>query len=184
MENKTGLQWHIVEAAIIKEIKWLEDVIHTPHLSDKKSGFLPDKERYNDFMMLRKIAQLIVLGTIRAKKLKAISGKDLWSGLTKEQLQRKARHGKEWHQRMMDALEVYFKKNGYEVTSEPILNFGRADLGVYKDSETPIYVEVGTTSVDKLYLNLASMPNATILLVPSEAIAIEFQTSDKKLINI
>jgi len=44
------------------------------------------------------------------------------------------------------------------------------------DGKKDLYVEVGTTSVDKLTVNLASMPNCVFLLVPESNRIIEFVT--------
>jgi len=77
---------------------------------------------------------------------------------------------------MMDVIDRYFGIQGYEVVTEPHLNSGRADLGVFMDGKKDLYVEVGTTSVDKLTVNLASMPNCVFLLVPESNRIIEFVT--------
>jgi len=76
---------------------------------------------------------------------------------------------------MMDIIHRYFKKQNYEVTLEPILNYGRADLGIYINSKQTIYVEVGTVSLYKLWFNLSTMRNTTFLMVPSEEKIIELK---------
>ncbi|MBU1036925.1 hypothetical protein KKF32_02730 [Patescibacteria group bacterium] len=54
------------------------------------------------------------------------------------------------------------------------MNQGRADLGVYKEGERNIYVEVGTISLNKLLINLESMEGSDFLLVLDDKHAIEF----------
>jgi len=56
------------------------------------------------------------------------------------------------------------------------LNFGRADLGVYKDGRKNTYVEVGTTSLYKTWMNMCSMRESVFLFVPSDKYAVEFET--------
>lgn len=58
---------------------------------------------------------------------------------------------------------------------EPILNYGRADLGVYLKQNKILYVEIGTVSLFKLWYNFSTMKNVTFLLIPSENYAIEFK---------
>lgn len=77
---------------------------------------------------------------------------------------------------MMNLVRKHFKQDNCEVISEPFLNYGRADLGVYKHGLPNLYVEIGTTSLFKVWWNLHSMPNVVFLFVPSVYGAIEFQT--------
>jgi len=76
----------------------------------------------------------------------------------------------------MNVVRKHFEKNGFEVISESFLNFGRADLGVYKEGVPNLYIEIGTTSLFKTWLNLHSMPNSVFLFVPTVYRAIEFKT--------
>lgn len=62
------------------------------------------------------------------------------------------------------------------MVDEPYLNQGRADLGIYKDGYLNLYVEVGSTSLFKTWMNLHSMPDSIFLFVPSEYYTLEFQT--------
>lgn len=78
---------------------------------------------------------------------------------------------------MMDVLDHYFTALGFEVTTEPNLNVGRSDLGVFAEGKKPLYVEIGTVSVYKLLANLSTMGGAIFLLVPDELRAIELETS-------
>ena len=74
----------------------------------------------------------------------------------------------------MRLISSYFKSLGYEVTIEPNLNMGRADLGVYKKGERDLFIEVGTVSLSKLLFNLESMEGSDFLLVLDSNQAIEF----------
>ena len=164
----TGLPWHKVEEAINREIKWLERVIEQT-VTGKVPGC--DDCRYT----YRKIALLIVTGKIKAKEFTAREGHDLWDDLTqKHGVKKSARHGGSWHRRMMDVITEYFKDKGFEVIHEPFLNRGRADLGIYKDGYTDLFVEVGTVSPYKLWWNLQMLTKSKILIVPDEKQAIEF----------
>lgn len=73
----------------------------------------------------------------------------------------------------MSVIYDYFKKASYNVEIEPLLNYGRADIGVYSQN-MPIYFEVGTVSLYKLWYNLSSMKNAIFIIVPTESKLIKF----------
>ena len=166
--TETGLPWHVVEEAINREIEWLERVIEQTVIS-KVPGC--DDCRYT----FRKIALLIVTGRITAKESIARDGHDLWNDLTKKHgIKKSARHGGVWHRKMMNVLTEYFAREGFEVIPEPFLSQGRADLGIYKNGHAPLFVEIGDTSVYKLWWNLQMLTNCRILLVPDEKQAIEF----------
>ena len=86
-------------------------------------------------------------------------------------------HGEEWHRKMISAAADYFKKDNYQTTLEPMLNLGRADIGAYFDAlKSPIYIEIGTTSLYKLLYNLLTMENSIFLIIPAEEYMIEFRT--------
>jgi len=129
----------------------------------------------------RKMALLIVTGKIKAKEFIARDGHDLWDDLTltqKHGIKGSARHGGDWHKKMMDLLTEYFEKQGFEVIPGPFLSQGRADLGIYRDGLIDLFVEVGITSAYKLWWNLQMLTNSKILLVPDEKRAIEFTCRD------
>ncbi len=166
--TETGLPWHIVEEAISNEIRWLERAIDQTVI-DKVPGC--DDCRYT----YRKIALLIVTGKIKAKEFIASEGHDLWDGLTqKHGIEGFARHGGDWHRKMMDVIAEYFENQGFEVIPEPFLSQGRADLGVHKNGYMDLFIEIGTTSAHKLWWNLQMLTNSKVLLVPDEKRAIEF----------
>ena len=77
----------------------------------------------------------------------------------------------------MTIIKSHFIENGFEVVNEPYLNQGRSDLGVYKENYPNLFVEVGTTSLYKSWINLHTMPQSIFLFVPSEYYALEFQNS-------
>lgn len=178
MKRIDGLPWHIVEAQINKEVGWLKGTIPT------RNKFRID-QIYNDSnidrdvadWIYRKIALLIIQGKVKAKEIKAKGIIDLWDGLTaKTDTLKTEKHGGDWHRTMMSVLKKYFSTQGYEITIEPNLNNGRADLGVFKDGEKNLYIEVDTVSIYKLWVNLQTMKNCKILIVPSEDKVVEFET--------
>ncbi|MBU4284666.1 hypothetical protein KKF60_02530 [Patescibacteria group bacterium] len=123
--------------------------------------------------VLRKLAFLIVSGKIKAQKIKF--EKLPWK--YDPELYKNHAHGEEWHRKMMNAVANYFKKKGYQTSLEPIINFGRADVGAFSKSSKPsIYIEVGTTSLCKLLYNLSTMENSIFLIIPVEEYMIEFRT--------
>ena len=163
-----GLPWHTVENAINREIEWLDRVIEQI-VKGKVPGC--DYCRYT----YRKIALLIVTGKIKAKEFIATDGHDLWDDLTKKySIKKSARHGGVWHRKMMDVVTEYFANQGFEVIPEPFLSQGRADLGIHKDSQMDLFVEIGDTSPYKLWWNLQMLTNCRILLVPDGKRVIEF----------
>jgi len=169
---ETGLPWHVVEEAINRESQWLRRVIAQTSI-EKVPGC--DECRYT----FRKIALLIITGRIKAKEFIARDGHDLWDDLTKKHgVKKSARHGGSWHKRMMDVVTEYFENQGFEVIAEPFLNKGRADLGIYKEGYTDLFIEVGTTSAYKLWWNLQMLTNSKILLVPDDRCTIEFTCRD------
>jgi hypothetical protein len=171
---ETGLPWHTVEEAINREIEWLQTVIEQT-ATDKVPGC--DDCRYT----YRRIALLIVTGKIKAKEFIAREAHDLWDDLTqKHSIRVFARHGGDWHKKMMDVIAEYFENQGFEVIPEPFLSQGRADLGIYKDGHMDLFVEVGTTSAYKLCWNLQMLMNSKILLVPDEKRVIEFTCRDDR----
>ena len=177
-DKQKNLPWHVVEKAINKEVNWLKDVIPTR----SESGILTSLEGRPlkcdaCYYTYRKIALLIVTGKIKAREIKARGIKDLWDGLTDNiDLPQKQKHGGEWHRKMMDVLEQFFKSQDYEITIEPHLNYGRADLGIYKNGKKNLFIEVGTVSVYKLWVNIQTIKDAVFLVVPSENKVIEFET--------
>lgn len=177
MKNEKGLPWHIVESQINKEIEWLKANIPTrgKMTADDIFNKQSSKCEHCDYYY-RKIASLVIQGKIKAREIKAKGIKDLWNGLTSEsETLKKKKHGGEWHRTMMGVLEKYFTNQDYEVTLEPHLNHGRADLGLFKNNEKSLYIEVDTVSIYKLWVNLQTMKNCKFLIVPSKDKVIEFE---------
>lgn len=133
----------------------------------------------HDDSILRKIAILIVSGKVGATEFISDNGnKDLWDNLTENKnLAKISRHGRIWHKKMMDVIHEYFKLQDYKIIQEPILNYGRADLGIRSNNNpsNPIYIEVGTVSLFKLWCNLSIMKIATFLIIPNENKVIELK---------
>jgi len=177
MKINKGLPWHVVEAHINKEIEWLKAAIPTRGkiIADDIYNKQLSKCEYCDYYY-RKIALLIIQGKIQAREIRAKGIKDLWDGLTSEaKALKKEKHGGEWHRAMMGILEKYFTNQNYEVTIEPHLNHGRADLGVFKTDKKDLYIEVDTVSIYKLWVNLQTMKDYKFLIIASENKIIEFE---------
>ena len=171
-----NLPWHDVEKSIHKEITWLKNVIDTQE--NLNFLFAPEQvDKWSSYYFIyRLIAIAIVRGDIKAREINAKNNQDLWDGLTKTFSEpSKAKHGQDWHKRMIDILDKYFTDQDYEVSIEPNLFHGRADLGIHKKGKKNIYIEVGKTSIYKLCVNLLNMKECIILLVPLNNKVIEFE---------
>lgn len=172
MSNNATLTWDQVETAIAKEIAWLQKTIPLFNTEDRYvftgKGSMT---AWNSYFAYRNIALLIISGKIQANEISSESTIFGPSIATE-----KHKHGKEWHQKMMNTVEGYFQTNGYKIIPEPHLNYGRADLGIYKNLYKDTYVEIDTVSINKLWLNLQTMSQCVFILVVSERKLIEFQT--------
>ena len=172
-KNTLWKHWLEVETKITEEIQWLRSVI----------AIFSDTEQITSMgcreCFLRKLAFLIVSGKIKATEItKSPLLKSLWISKRGRKRRKKIHHGGEWHRETMEKIESHFLALGFEVTREPNLAHGRADLGVFKEGEQDLYVEVGTiTSFYKLLLNMKAMKNFVYLLVPSDGRLIEFKAS-------
>ncbi len=173
--NKNGLPWHIVEKAIASEHAWIKKVLDFGH-GFKERETASNEIGIEDFQMLRQLSIDIVKGNIKAKEITSTAPNGLWQDNEQESKTYPERHGGEWHRDMMGRIKEHFINKGFEVVNEPFLNFGRADLGVYKKGYQNLYVEVGTTSLFKLWRNLSSMPDSIFIFVPSELGAIQLIT--------
>ena len=178
MNNQKILPWHVVEQAIFEEKKWLirafdfgqegrkDKIIAEPTVTP-----LPPNE------MLRQLSIAIVSGKVRVRELNTEKINGLWTDdSTNWELGHNERHGGDWHKAMMGLIKNHFSEGGFELTTEPYLNWGRADIGVYKQGYKNLFVEVGSTSVFKVWLNSHTMPDSIFLFVPSVYYAIEFRT--------
>ncbi len=165
--------WNKVEKFIEKEIDWLQQKI--PTAKKRSQLWLP----FDDFPFLRKIAILIVSGKIKACEINANNKKGLWNKNSKNYFLNFKQHGKEWHIELMKKIFGYFLEPFKEerIIIEPILHFGRADLGIILNSWKNLYIEIGTiSSFFKLWYNLSTLKNCIFLIVPSEDYLIEFRT--------
>lgn len=167
--------WDTVEKKIQEEMDWIERNIDT-FSNEERTAPKGCRECF-----LRRIAILIVSGKVKAKEItKTPPLKSFWIN---EKVNRKSkpkkRHGSDWHIETMDKIENHFRCLGFKVIREPDVSGGRADLGVFKKGKPNLYVEVGTTSLFKLWLNLArkSLRKFTYLIVPNDDKLIEFTCS-------
>ena len=175
----TPLPWHEVELAIQKEECWLTEVFDFGPYAGKES--VPILPNLSPDKMLRQIATLIVHGTIQAREIKNPIELGLWSSelvQIDEHSSAEERHGGHWHQAMVGVVKQHFINDGFEVINEPFLSHGRADLGVYKTGYQNLFIEIGTTSLYKTWLNIKSMPSTIFLFIPTTTYAVELITGD------
>lgn len=171
-----NINWAKAENKIDKKIFWLKKNISLLAESYKSETFLATLIKCEN-CIFRKIAILIVSGKVR------VSGFSLDSFFQNKHLTASTdhisgRHGADWHKRMMkwiaNSSQIFIQKQN--VVVEPITNYGRADLGYFPDMGKPIYVEVGTVSLFKVWYNLMTMKNCVFLLIPNDDIIIKFET--------
>lgn len=172
-----ALPWHVVERSILREKVWLKNALDFGPFSNKEEIFA---KIVSSDEMLRQLSIAIISGKVAASEIIAESTNCLWTNDTEkwELGPNEERHGGEWHRAMMSLVRTHFAEKDFNVVSEPILNWGRADLGVYKDGYQNLYVEVGTTSLSKVWVNVLTMPDVIFLFIPTTHKAIEFQTNE------
>lgn len=171
-KQKIWQHWQFVEDRIKKETHWLEQAI--PTFLQKET--VAPKGCRDCFM--RRIALLIISGKVVARDIsRSPKLKDFWldSKTDSKKGNPKISHGSDWHRKMMERIENHFLHLGFDVEREPIMHQGRADLGVYKDNTPTLYIEIGTTSFYKLWLNLAVKDKFVYLIVPDDNRLIEFR---------
>ena len=156
--------WNDVENKIDNTIKFIKShIILSPYSSN-------DPIRCNE-CLFRDISILVLSGKIILNTIND-SNNLIW-GVTKsinnDDLNKK--HGADWHNDKINSIKKYFQTNNYQTEIEPLLFFGRADLGIPK---IKIFIEVGTVNLYKLYYNLLNMHNCRLLIVPSNNSIIEF----------
>ncbi len=167
--------WGTIEKRIREEINWLGSNIDT-FSNEEKTAPKGCRECF-----LRRIAILIVSGKIKTREItKSPLLKDFWID-KKINIKNspKMHHGSDWHKETMGKIENHFLCLGFKVVREPDVSGGRADLGVFKKGKQNLYIEVGTTSLFKLWLNLErkKLQNFTYLIVPNDDKLIEFTCS-------
>jgi len=181
--------WYAVEHKIQEELEWLTNSIDT---FSNEENF--DQKICNEIFtryLLRNIALLILSQKVQATEItKEPSLKSFWKVNCKINNKKRNKktifHGKEWHAKTMKMIENHFLSLGYKVIREPNLYLGRADLEAYKQREKPLFIEVGTISLFKLWTNLRLMKNCIYLIVPNDDRLIEFvckQTNSKIFIK-
>jgi hypothetical protein len=160
--------WHEVEKQIQKEINWLRESIET-YSKEEKYALIGCRE-----CLMRRISVLIVSGAVKTTEInKSSELQSFWTQNNQENSQ-KIYHGSDWHRTTMGDVENHFRAQGCEVIREPTLHWGRADLGVYKQGEKDLFIEIGTTSLFKLYINLKEMRHFIYLIVPRDNYLVEF----------
>lgn len=171
-DQLSPLSWYEIETHIQKEILWLKNNIFTMPENYRSESFLC----ISDDLLLRKIAILIVGKKIKASEILSLKYENFW--ITKKSSQKINRHGSDWHKNLMDIVCAYFKSKHYRIIIEPNLNHGRADLGIInnKNDKYPIYFEIGTVSLFKLWYNLSTMKEHIFVIIPSADKIIEFKT--------
>ncbi|OGG40064.1 hypothetical protein A3A21_01475 [Candidatus Jorgensenbacteria bacterium RIFCSPLOWO2_01_FULL_45_25b] len=173
--RKNEFVWHDVEKRIQDEICWLREVIST-FLREEKHA--PDGCSH---CFLRSIAILIVQGIISATEIRFDHTQvSFWKNPHTNSYPQEIYHGKDWHHRTMSQIEGHFIVQGYKVVRQPILQQGRADLGVSDFGGMDLFIEVGTVSLYKLIINFLSMDNFVYLIAPHEGVLVEFIKKKKK----
>lgn len=162
--------WNYIEKNINNEITWLKQGI--PVLTEEYKENPPFLK--HDDTILRKIAILIVSGNVVATEFK-LKNKDIWHEKI-HLFNTTTRHGKEWHRKMIDLASFYFNSRGYKTIIEPILNYGRSDMGIILNENKTIFVEIGTVSLFKVWYNLSTMKDIILLIIPDEKTLIEFRS--------
>lgn len=165
--------WDMVEKKIKEEMIWLRNNIDT--FSDKERT-APTGCRE---CFMRRIAILIVSGQVKAKEItKTPILESFWTDKRfSEKNRSKIHYGRsDWHKETMVRIENHFLSLGFKVVREPDVSGGRADLGVFKKGKPTLYIEVGTTSFFKLWLNLERkrMRKFIYLIVSNDDKLIEF----------
>jgi len=174
-KNAKSLPWDEVEKAIYKEVEWLENNIDT-FLKEEVGVSISCKK-----CLMREIAILILSGKIKAVDIRRKNeSAKFWDIFPTKIKRKKVYHGGEWHRRTIETIENHFLGQNFEVVREPNLHWGRADLGVFKEGISDLYIEVGTTSFFKLCVNLKEMRNCVYLIVPNDDKLIEFKCLNYK----
>jgi hypothetical protein len=177
-----ALPWHVVEQAIQKEAKWLLSSLDFGPFHNERDANSSLLLPIGSDTMIRQICIAIVSGKLRAREYISATPYSLWTeSVAKETLSTlpfTERHGGERHRMLMQLIKKHYTDLGFKVVREPYLNHGRADLGVYKKGFPNLYVEVGSTSLYKTWINLLSMPKGVFLFVPSNTSAFEFCTNE------
>ncbi len=167
--NNKFFGWLEAEKIIRDEIIWLRNKIET-YMADEKNAPITCKE-----CLLRNIAVLVASGKVTATEIKKdVNLKSFWLENNLGNGKIKVSHGSDWHRETIEKIENHFLFQGFDVVREPNLHQGRADLGIYKNGEQDLYIEVGTTSLFKLWRNLEKMKNIIYLIVPNDINLIEF----------
>lgn len=177
-----SLPWHIAEKAILMEKAWLKKAFDFGPFPNKEENFA---NIISSDEMLRQISISIVSGNVSALEISSPITNGLWTDDSDqwELGAKEEHHGGEWHRAMMNLVRAHFKKMDFEVVSEPTLNYGRADLGIFKHGYRDLFIEIGTTSLSKVWMNVLTMHDAVFLFVPTTRKAIEFKINETAKIS-
>lgn len=180
-ESYNSCNWQEVEYYIDKEIKWLRN--HLAMSSDVFKSVSTSENKLRKLVggqncLLRRLAILIISGFIQATEIKSEKG-NLWYSQS-DHLDFSSTHGGEWHQKMMKIVQYYFSSKGDKVVIEPPLSQGRADLGIALASDTPLYIEIGSVSLYKLWYNFFALQKVDFLLVPCSRYCLQFSKTRLK----
>ncbi len=156
--NINDKSWADAENEIVKNIIWLKEDVSVMPERYRNDSPLKNLIKCDD-CLLRRIATLIVSGDVKAEKILL---KDFWPKFYFDESDRRLHnHGADWHRKMIDSVAQYIGREN--VIIEPILNYGRADIGII-DKAT--YIEIGTVSLLKIWYNLMAMPSSIFILIP------------------
>jgi hypothetical protein len=161
-----GKSWIDAEDEIVKIIADLKENISVMPERYRSDESLKSLIKCDD-CLLRKIAVLIISDFIKIEKILL---KDFWPNFYFDKSERPLHsHGADWHRKMIDSVAQYIGKD--KVVIEPILDYGRADIGIDKS----IYIEVGTVSLFKIWYNLMVMSKCTFILIPNDDFIIKLE---------
>lgn len=166
-----NISWQEVERTINQNILALKENISILTAGYKSQTPLSNIIKCDD-CILRKIATLMAARIVSYEKIPV---QKLWPGFSfNSNAESASRQGKHWHRHTIDSVAQYMKAVGNNITFEPPLNYGRADISITKNN-TITHIEIGTVSLFKIWYNLMVMPSVVFILVPNEEYIIKFK---------
>ncbi len=117
--------------------------------------------------ILRQIALAILTRNISIKKVKI--NKKIKDLVKNKNIKA---HGSGWHNNFILVIEEYLKERSVQSIREANLYFGRSD--VYLPS-LKLYLEVGTISLYKLFINILNMKDCLIHIIPNDEYFLEIK---------
>lgn len=166
-----NISWQEVERTINQYILVLKDNISVLAAGYKSQTPLSNIIKCDD-CILRKIATLMATEIVAYEKIPV---QKVWPGFSfNSNGESASRQGKHWHRHTIDFVAQYLKRVGSDITFEPRLSYGRADIAI-TEKNAATYIEVGTVSLFKIWYNLMVMPSVVFILIPSEEYIIKFK---------